>query len=290
MKVVVFGGAGFLGSHVADALSGRGNKVVVFDLKPSQYLSVGQDMVVGDINDEALVNKTVEGVDAVYSFAGIADLDAAKKEPLFTVKNNILGTTVILEACRKAKVKRFVFASTLYVYSRAGSFYRTSKQACELLIENYQEVYGLDYTVVRYGSLYGPRSGETNWVHRVLKQALLEGKISRNGDGEELRDYIHVLDAARLSVDALAPEFTNQHIIITGNQQIKIKDIMIMIKEMLNNVIQIEYKPVDSSEHYEITPYNFSPKLAKRVQSNHYVDLGQGILEMMGRLHAELKR
>lgn len=281
MKAIIFGGSGFLGSHVADVLSERGHEVSVFDVNKSQYLKEGQVSIIGDINDRTAVAKVIEGGDVVYNFAGISDIEYAKKNPFATVENNILGNTVLLEASRNAKIKRFVFASTLYVYSEAGSFYRSSKQACELLIDNYQKAFGLDYTILRYGSLYGPRSNEGNWIYKILKQAFTEGKISRSGDGEEIREYIHVLDAARLSVDILDPEYKNQHVIITGNQQIKIKDLLIMVKEMLNNKIKLEYLPVNYREHYEVTPYNFTPRLAKRIQSNHYVDLGQGILDLM---------
>ena len=287
MKIVVFGGAGFLGSHVADALTDKGHKVIIYDLVKSLYLKKDQVSIIGNITDENDVMHAVKGADVVYSYAGIADLDEAKKEPLNTVKNNILGTTMILEACRRHKVKRFIFASTLYVYSKAGSFYRSSKQACELLIDNYNEVYGLDYTIVRYGSLYGPRADESNWLFKTIKDALMNKKIVRHGDGDELRDYIHVYDAARLSADILDESYRNQHVIITGSQQVKIKDIMVMIKEMLNNKIDIKFLPVDSEEHYEVTPYAFSPKLAKRIQNSHYVDLGQGILDLMGQIYKE---
>lgn len=285
MKIIIFGGAGFLGSHVADVLTERGHEVIVYDLKRSPYLKGGQVSKVGDITDQKSVEDAVKGCDAVYNFAGIADLGEAKANPLETIKNNILGNAVLLEAARKNGVKRFIFASTLYVYSKAGSFYRSSKQACELLIENYQEIYGLNFTILRYGSLYGPRASEANWINKILKQAFKEGKIQRSGDGEELREYIHVLDAARLSADVLTEEYKNQYVIITGNQQIKIKDLLSMIKEILDNKVKIEYLPVDSREHYEITPYSFSPKLAKRIQGNHYVDLGQGILDVMSDIY-----
>ncbi|MEW5693986.1 MAG: NAD(P)-dependent oxidoreductase, partial [Candidatus Hydrogenedentota bacterium] len=165
MKVVVFGGAGFLGSHVADVLTEQGHQVIIFDLVKSPYVKNGQDSVIGDITDMDKVHQVVNGCDLVYNFAGIADLNEAKKDPVATVRNNILGTTIILDECRKNKVKRVIFASTLYVYSKAGSFYRSSKQACELLIENYHEIYGLDFTILRYGSLYGPRANESNWIY-----------------------------------------------------------------------------------------------------------------------------
>jgi len=137
------------------------------------------------------------------------------------------------------------------------------------------------YTILRYGSLYGPRAGKNNFVSRVLRQALSEGKIVREGDGEEIREYIHVLDAARVSVEILTEEFANQYSIISGEQAIKVKDLLLMIKEMLDNKVKIEYIPPRTNFHYEITPYTFSPRLAKKVVCKTYVDLGQGLLKIM---------
>jgi len=288
MKVIVFGGSGFLGSHVADALTDAGYEVTIYDLKPSPYLRDSQQMVVGDILDQDKVKKAIEGCDVVYNFAGIADIEDASQRPLDSVKFNILGNSIILEESRMAKVKRFVFASSLYVYSKAGSFYRSTKQSCELLVENYQEIFGLSYTILRYGSLYGPRADERNFIYRIIKQALIEEKIVRDGDGEEIREYIHVYDAAKGSVEILSDEFVNQYVIITGNQQMKVKDLLLMIKEMLDNRIKVEYIPATINYHYEITPYTFAPKLARRILSNTYVDLGQGILKSIQTIYKEI--
>ncbi len=288
MKVIIFGGSGFLGSHVADALSDVGYEVIIYDIKSSPYLRKSQKMIVGDILDQPKVEKVVRDCDIVYNFAGIADIDEAIKRPLDSVRVNILGNSIILEACRKTNIKRFVFASSLYVYSKTGSFYRSTKQACELLIENYHEEFGILYTILRYGSLYGPRSDERSFIYRIIKQALTEGKISRQGDGEELREYIHVLDAAKGSVEILSEEFVNQHVILTGNQQMRIKDLLFMIKEMLDNKIEIEFLPPDKHSHYEITPYSFAPKVGKRLTYKTYLDLSQGILDNIYDLYKKI--
>lgn len=290
MKAIVFGGSGFLGSHVADALTNAGYEMTIFDIKESPYRQKEQKMIVGNILDASAVNKAVKGNDMVYNFAGMADIEEAHEQPLKTIETNIVGNTIILETCRSNKVKRFVFASTVYVYSEAGSFYRSSKQACELIIENYREVYGVPYTILRYGSLYGPRAGESNWVNKVLKQAVSEGKITRLGDGEEVREYIHVEDAARCSVMILAKEYENQSVIITGHQATRVKDIMIMIKEILGNKIKLEFRPTDSNLHYEMTPYSFNPKLARRFVSNTYLDLGQGLLQCLEEIYKKSPR
>jgi UDP-glucose 4-epimerase len=287
MKACVFGGSGFLGSHVADVLTERGYDVRIFDTRSSPYLQKGQEMVVGSILDRQKVKSAVQGCNVVYNFAGIADIDQAKNQPVETVEINILGNTIVLDACRMHNVKRFVFASSVYVYSDSGSFYRSSKQACELIIENFYEKYGLAYTILRYGSLYGPRSDERNWIFRILKQAVKEGKITREGDGEELREYIHVEDAARCSVDILSNDFENEYVILTGYQQLKIKDLMLMIREMLGNRIELEFLPSKSNVHYEITPYSFNPRIAKKLVSKHYLDMGQGLLQCLKNIYKE---
>jgi UDP-glucose 4-epimerase len=187
----------------------------------------------------------------------------------------------MLEAARKHNVKRFLFASTIYVYSELGSFYRVSKQACEKIIEEYQKEFDLDYTTLRYGSLYGPRANEFNFISKVLTQALKNKKIVRRGDGEEMREYIHVKDAAQLSVDALDDKFKNKHLIITGNQQIKVKDLLIMIKEMFEGDIEIEFGQEEELHHYNITPYNFIPQVAKKITPDTYYDLGQGLMDQI---------
>ena len=285
MKAVVFGGSGFLGSHVADALTNAGYKVIIFDLNKSKYLRKNQKNITGSILDENAIRNVVKGADVVYNFAAIADINDANKKPVETVKHNILGNTIILEACRQNKIKRFIFASTLYVYSKAGAFYKSSKQACELIIENYSELFGLPYTILRYGSLYGPRSDERNYIYKILKQAIIEGKITSFGESEDLREYIHVEDAARYSVEILSKEFENQYVILTGNQPMRRKDLLIMIKEMLGNKIEIEFSPKESKAHYEITPYSFSPKIAKKFVGKYHLDMGQGILQCIDEIY-----
>ncbi len=281
MKAIVFGGSGFLGSHVADALSEKGYQVSVYDHTPSVYITDKQKMIVGDILDLKKVNTAVSGCDYVYNFAGLASIEDARQDPLRTIEQNVLGNTNILEACRHNGVKRFVFASSIYVYSHLAPFYRSSKQASELIIDDYSKVFGLKYTILRYGSLYGKRANSSNFIHRILEEAIREGKITRFGDGEEIRDYIHVLDAAKSSVEILAGEYANQHVILSGTQSTKVKDLLMMIREILDRKVDIQYLPGDNGDHYEITPYSFRPQLAKKLISHTYHDLGQGILDVM---------
>ena len=287
-RAVVFGGSGFLGSHVSDALTASSFHVTVFDRRQSKYLQEKQDMIIGDITELSHVLEAVNGADIVYHFAGIADIHEANQKPVEAVKHNILGTTNILEACVQNKVPRFVFASTVYVYSEHGGFYRSCKQASELLIENYQKLYALNFTILRFGSLYGRRANEFNWIHSIIRQVLTEGRMQRKGNGEEIRDYIHVKDAAKACVDILDEQYKNDYIMLTGTQTIKVKDLLRMISEMLNNEVEIEYLDERIEEHYEITPYTFRPRVAKKYIPNTQLDLGQGILDTIYDVYKEL--
>lgn len=284
MQVTVFGGSGFLGSHVCDVLSEKGYRVRVFDMKPSPYLKEGEEFIQGDILDHEGVLRAVEGSQYVYNFAGIADLDDATTKPIETVKQNIEGTVNILEACRKVGAQRFIYASTVYVYSEKGGFYRCSKQAAEIYIEEFQRRYGIDYTILRYGTLYGPRADERNSIFRYLKEALTQKRITVYGNGEELREYIHVRDAAELTVKILAPEYKNRHLIITGHHPIKLKDLMETIKEILDNSIEVIYKPGENPAHYTVTPYSYTPKIGKKLTTDCYSDLGQGLIECLSEI------
>jgi len=288
MNIIIFGGSGFLGSHVADVLTEEGHKVRIYDLKESLYLKPTQEMIVGDILDENLVRSVMKNIDVAYNFAGIADILEASQKPVDTVRYNILGNTIILEAARREKIKRFVYASTIYVYSNSGSFYRCSKAACENYIETYQKQYGLDYTILRYGTLYGTRADSRNSVFRFIKQAMSERKITYYGNGNEIREYINVLDAAKASVEILSDEFKNEHIIFTGHYPIKVDELFIMIKEILKKDIKIEYAPPKSEDpidHYTMTPYTFIPKIGKKYVKHYYTDMGQGLLLCMQELH-----
>lgn len=289
-KVVVFGGSGFLGSHVADQLSEAGYDVSIFDRKKSDYLRDNQEMIIGNVTDRDAISEAVKGKDYVYHFAAIADIAEAQNNPVLTVEINILSTTYILDACREFNVKRFLYGSTIYVYSDHGSFYRSSKQASELLIGNYHDKYELEYTILRYGSLYGPRANHFNFIHAIIEQALLEKQIIRKGDGEETREYIHVIDAARASVEILHSNFANEHVMITGTKSLRIRDLLKMIKEMFNDNIDIHYSDEHLSGHYNITPYVFKPTVAKKYILNYYHDLGQGILEQIYDTYEELHK
>lgn len=287
-KVLVTGGSGFLGSHVADFLEKEGYQVVLFDSTASKHKSENQKEYIGDILSYNDLYNAMNKCEIVYHFAAQADITLSSSNPSETLKSNILGTQNALEASRKHNIKRFVFASTVYVYSDLGSFYRVSKQACEKIIEEYQREYSLNYTILRYGSLYGPRANKFNFIASALLDAIKNKKIIRRGDGKEIREYIHVKDAAQLSVDILDDIYKNKNLIVTGHEQIRVKDLLLMIKEIFNNDIVLEFGHEEELHHYEITPYSYKPQVAKKITPKSYYDLGQGIMDQIYDLEMSL--
>lgn len=286
MKACVIGGSGFLGSHVCDHLSDAGYAVTILDQVASPWLRADQKMLVGDLLDEALLDQSVADSDVVYNFAAIADLNKALSTPIDTARVNVLGNVLVLDACRRHTVRRFIYASTVYVYSREGGFYRCSKQAAEQYVEEYQRAYGLDYTILRYGSLYGPRSDNRNGLFRIVQDALQTGVIRYVGSPEAMREYIHVEDAARASVAALGPEFCNASVVLTGQEAMRVSDLLKMLAEILGKGASVEFVAAEQAGHYVRTPYAYQPKLGRKYVPPMHVDLGQGLLQLIGEIQA----
>lgn len=287
-KVLVFGGSGFLGSHVCNKLSKEGYQVTIFDKKKSNFLDKDQQMIQGDITSEIDVKNAIKENIFVFNFAGLSEIDLAQDNPIATVKQNILGNCIILDSCKDLNVERYIFASSIYVYSDRGGFYSASKQACENYIENYYKSYDLNYTILRYGSLYGPRSDQMNGIYRFIYEALTKKEIVFNGNDDAIREFIHVEDAADCTVNILNKDFINQHIILTGQQIYKISDLLNMIKEILQDKnIQIKYN-LSENIHYRMTPYTFNPKIGKKMSPDKHIDLGQGLLQVIDEVYRSI--
>ena len=281
IKVCVLGGSGFLGSHVCDCLSNRGYSVRIFDLNPSQWINQNQEMILGDILNEEDLNQAIEGCQIVYNFSGLASLDEGLDSPVSAATLNVVGNINALNACRRNTVERYVYASTVYVYSRAGGFYRCSKQAAEQFIEQYHESYGIPFTILRYGSLYGPRCQPTNGLYRIVSRALKEKSISYEGSSEAMREYIHVQDAAEASIVALDKEFKNKHVVLTGQEPMQVQDLLKMLAEILDFPDEIKFLETNTVGHYIRTPYAYLPRAGKKYIPPVHVDLGQGLLELI---------
>lgn len=297
MKALVTGGSGFLGHYLVKELVKSGIEAVVFDkvinkdIFNSSETKGKIDFVQGDVFDFDAVYDAMNGCNFVFHTAAIADLDAARKTPIKTMNVNVIGTTNCLESAKMRKVKRFLFASTVYTAGNWGSFYRVSKQAGESLCKTYNHEFGMNYTILRYGSLYGRDANHWNFIYSVCKALLTTGEFTYISSKESVREYIHIFDAARETVRiAQDPEFSNKAVLITGHQRMKIEEFFNMVKEIMGRDIKIHYTPAGQHRHYVITPYSFEADIPIRVNLLTYVDISEGILDCLREIQKELSQ
>jgi len=281
LNACVLGGSGFLGSHVAEQLSLKGYHVKIFDSRKSEWLIDSQEMIEGDLLDQDAVSQAVRGADIVYNFAGLADLNDCLDRPIDTISYNVLANGYVLDSCREHAVKRYIYASSLYVLGESGGFYRCSKSAAEGYCREYSVAYGLPVTILRYGSLYGPRSNEKNGLYRIVAQALASKKVRYQGSSEAIREYIHIVDAAIASVHILDDQFANKTVMLTGSERIRISDLLAMLAEILGIDDPPEILESDYPGHYIMTPYSESLDVCMKYSPNFYVDLGQGLVDLI---------
>jgi UDP-glucose 4-epimerase len=193
---------------------------------------------------------------------------------------NVLGNINILDGCVKARVSRFVYASSAYAMSDKGSIYGISKLTSEKIVEEYAIKYGQAFTILRYGSVYSEESFDNNYIYNLVETAIRTGRIEHPGDGSEIREYIHASDAAKLSVDVIEDEaYKNIHVIFTGTEKMRRVELFEMINEILGNRVEIGLKKNGYNHHYRFTPYSYTPTISKKLVANPHVDMGQGLVE-----------
>lgn len=287
-NVLVFGGFGFLGYYLVKELLQRKYNVSVADINSNEELISQVTYYKCDISNNEEVKQVFNSskFDIVYNLAGFANLDHAIENPLKTIQLNVIGNIHIVEACLAHKIEKFVYASSAYAVSNKGSFYGISKLASEKIIEEYNKKHNLPFVILRYGSVYSEREYDNNYIYNLVKGAVINGRIDHKGDGKEIREYIHAADAAKLSVDVIESEvYDNIHVILTGTERMKRIELFNMIKEILNNNVEVNCKDTGYNNHYKFTPYSFEPSVSKKLIANPHIDMGQGLLECIRAVH-----
>ena len=286
--VTVLGGSGFLGSHVCDALTSKKFDVTIIDKNKSEWINKNQKYFKADINKPETYKHLLKKSKYVFNFAAISDIEEANKFPIETAQTNILSLVKILDLCSKFNVKRFIQASSVYVSGNYGGFYKSSKVAAESFIREFYRIRGVRYSILRYGTLYGPRSSANNGLHNIIKNAILKKKIVYSGDKDSERSYIHVVDAARLSVKSLDKEFENKTAVISGPENINIKNILKTISE-ISRIKKISFVKTNKQKmisHYVNTPYNLEDgdKFTLKYSDNFNIEIGEGLKNLIKEL------
>ena len=240
INILVLGGSGFLGSYLCNRLAcNKKYKVTNFDIKKNKNIDNKVKYIKGNILNYNLLKKYISKSNIVFHFAGISDIGTASNNPIEVVKKNILSSTYILNLCVKYKIKKFIFASSIYVYSASGSFYRISKTSVEDLIQEFHQKHKLNFLILRFGSLYGDFAPKTNGINRILYNLKFNKKLIYSGNIKARRSYIHVDDAAILSIKLISNKFRNNIYNITGKKDVSISSLLNNLKIKFN----IQKKP-----------------------------------------------
>ncbi len=274
-KILVIGGAGFIGSHlVRELLKHDVKKVVVYDNFVRGKMEHLQDSLKdsrceifaygGDIRDIDILNKAMEGVDCVFHLAAMWLLHC-KDFPRTAFEVNISGTFNVLEACVNNKVKKLVYSSSASVYGDAvelpmteshpfnnKNFYGATKIAGEAMCTAYNDRYGLDVIGLRYMNVYGPGQDQhaaySGVIPIMLNKIAANEAPTINGDGSQAYDFIYVEDVALANVDAAKSDVKFGYYNVGTEKQTSIKELCNTILKLRRSSLQVIYKPYSTDD------------------------------------------
>jgi UDP-glucose 4-epimerase len=282
-SVLVIGGSGFLGLHVINQLLLQDFKVTNLDINSCNIDSNNLKNVSANIvKDLDFLTENKDKFDYVINFAGVSDLDYCHKNPKEALTVNIISNLNIVDILKESNsIKKYIYASSAYASGTSGSFYAIGKKTCENIIKEYSENYNLNFTILRYGSLYGVGSDDRNSIFRFLKSAVKNSTINYAGTGDEVREFINVRDAAELTIESFKEVYDKHILMLTGTKSMKYKDLFDMINEILNNSVNINIKKNHKKTHYKNTPYSYQKDIVKKLTNNPHIDLGEGLIEIV---------
>lgn len=235
MKILVTGGAGFIGTHLVDELLKQNHEVLVFDnLSTGRIDNISKEaaFVKGDITSKYDIFKLPKDFDAVYHLAGLLDVKASLNNPSYYTTTNVVGTSNILEFCKDNNIKKFIYASSCASEKPISSPYALTKYLPEYYCNMYNNLFDIDTLNVRFYNVYGENmniSGYRLVLSIFLEKFSLGEPLPIVGDGEQTRDFIYVGDIISGLISALKPNNTNIRTINLGtNQSISINQIIKM--------------------------------------------------------------
>lgn len=266
MKVLITGGAGFIGSHLTERLLVGGHGVRVLDnLSTGKRENLPDSAAIefrrGDIRDRAEVTAAVQGVDAIVHLAAVASVQASIDDPVSTHETNFDGTLYLLEAARHAKVRRFLYASSAAVYGDNAALplaedaslkplspYAADKLAGEHYLAFYFNKFGLHTTAFRFFNIFGPRQDPSSPYSGVISIFIDRSRrgepVTIFGDGRQTRDFVYVGDLAQLLVEALsAPATAGQVINVGRGRQSSLLDLLAVLEKLTNRPVARQHAP-----------------------------------------------
>ncbi|HEX6491468.1 MAG TPA: NAD-dependent epimerase/dehydratase family protein [Gaiellaceae bacterium] len=252
MKVLVTGGAGFIGSHVVDQLRAGGYEPRIFDLVASPFHSPAEvETVVGDLIDGTSLAKAMRGCSLVVHLAAVSDVNHVVAKPVYAELVNARGTELVLEAARLNRISRVVYASTIWVYGGAAGtepldedtplpeprhLYTATKLAGEMYCRSYAELYDLEPTILRFGIPHGPRARDATVVATFVRQAMAGRPLTIMGDGLQARQFVFVEDLAAGLVAALEPAAAGRTYNLVGSERTTVRETAEVVCDVVGKV------------------------------------------------------
>ncbi len=294
MKILVTGGAGFIGSHLVDELVKEGEEVIIVDNLSNGYqenINPSAKFYQIDIRDKQLVNIFKrEKPEVVFHLAAQINLTKSIEDPLYDADVNILGSLNVFECSRLVGVRKIIFSSSAAVYGEPRyvpvdedhpllptSPYGIGKLAIEKYLYHYWKNFGIDYVVLRYANVYGERQnpkGEAGVISIFIDKILNGERPTIFGDGSSTRDYVYVGDVVRANLLAMKKETKEKVFNIGTGREVSVNKLF----EIIKNIIGSDIKPVYGPERKEVKRFVMNIEKAKKLLGwKPQVSLEEGI-------------
>jgi UDP-glucose 4-epimerase len=312
-KVVIIGGAGFVGSHLADLLVNESvGEVVVFDnflRGRKSYLTGAMSspklrIVEGDIRDTDALARVMDGADYVFHLAALW-LVQCVEDPRAAIEANITGTFNVIEACQRAKVKRVVYSSSASVYGdmlvspmdeahpfNNRTMYGATKIAGEQMFRAFNEMHKLDWVGLRYFNIYGPRQDHYGAYVGVMLKVLDRVDAGQApvifGDGSQSYDFVYVGDVARANLAALRSTVTDECFNVASGRATSINEVIRMLIELSGSSIEPEYRP--AAQSFVSNRLASIDRTAEALGFRSEVDIREGISRLIAWRREEIYR
>ncbi len=306
-RILVTGGAGFIGSHLVDALLGKGYKIRVLD-----NLSTGKvanlpienpdlELIVGDVANSAVVEQAMRGCGAVVHLAAVASVQASVDDPVATHQANFVGTLNVCQSMLKAGVMRVVFASSAATYGNNGEGtaiveetskapltpYASDKLASEYYLDFYRREHGLEPVIFRFFNIFGPRQDPSSPYSGVIsiftERALARKPITVFGDGEQTRDFVYVQDLVSILVQAVETrEPTTEAINVGLNRSTSLNDLITELGSATGTALNVTYQAPRQGDIRHSRADN--TRLLEHFALPEPTSIGQGLAQLLGSL------
>ncbi|MBN6791705.1 NAD-dependent epimerase/dehydratase family protein [Pseudomonas fulva] len=305
--ILITGGAGFIGSHLSDALLARGYAVrIVDDLSTGKRDNLQLDhplleLVEGDVADAELVQRAAAGCQAVVHLAAVASVQASVDDPVRTHQSNFIGTLNVCEAMRVHGVRRVLFASSAAVYGNNGEGqsiaedtpkapltpYAVDKLASEQYLEFYRRQHGLEPVIFRFFNIFGPRqdpSSPYSGVISIFSERAAQGQpITVFGDGEQTRDFLYVGDLVQVMVQALEQAQVEEGAVNIGlNQATSLNQMLAALQQVVGSLPAVSYTTPRSGDIRHSRADN--RRLLARFDFQRATSMVEGLARLLGKL------